>query len=276
MAFKPKPEEKKAGAPEWMNTYGDMVTLLLCFFVLLFSMSSLDVAKFQELAQSYTGQAVLIAGGMGDIMSDVGMGLLPDSAATEEVQSETPTEDEEEDFTGTAEEIIAGQEAMERERQLNEFASDFKTYFAQDDATSGIQVDVNDPYVEFTFPGSLLFDSGLAELKPEAMLALDSFAERMLLYPDYNIRIEGHTDNVPMSGSNRQRYPTNWHLSSARAASVIAYLVDEKQFDPGILSVGGMSEYTPVGTNDTEEGRQQNRRVVIKVFKLDPLGNIMN
>jgi chemotaxis protein MotB len=274
MAFKPKPEEKKGGAPEWMNTYGDMVTLLLCFFVMLFSMSSLDVAKFEQLAQSYTGQATVIVGGMGNLFTDQGVGLMPEAAAPEEVQSDNPTDANEEEYAGTAEEIIAGQEAMERERQLNEAASDFKTYFAQDDATSGIQIEVNDPYVEFTFPGSLLFDSGKANLKPEALAAIDSFAERMLMYPDYDIRIEGHTDNVPNSSGSD--YPTNWHLSSARAASVIAYLVDVKQFDPAILSVGGMSEFKPVDTNDTEDGRRNNRRVVIKIYKHDSLGNLIN
>jgi chemotaxis protein MotB len=264
----PKKEEPKKGAPEWMNTYGDMVTLMLTFFVMLFSMSSLDVAKFEALAESYSGKDIIVAGSMGNMMTKTGGGLMDNQAAPEEVQSDNPTEAEEEEFAGTAEEILAGRDKLEDHRELNEMASDFKTYFAQYTETSAIAVDVNDPYLDFMFPDYLLFDPGEATLKPSALPALDHFAAMMQRYPDYNIRIEGHTDNVPMSPTNR--YRTNWLLSAARAISVLEYLETEKGFSSEILSAEGLSEYHPIASNDTPEGRSQNRRVIIRVYKYNP------
>jgi chemotaxis protein MotB len=265
---KPKKEEPKKGAPEWMNTYGDMVTLMLTFFVLLYSMSSLDVAKFEALAESYAGKDIVLAGSMGDMMTDMGVGILDMQAAPEQVQSDTPTDKNEEEHAGTAEEIQAGRDKLEDYRELNEMASDFKTYFAQHSETSAMAVDVNDPYIDIMFPDYLLFDSGEANLKPEALPALDSFATVMQRYQGYNIRIEGHTDNVPMNPANR--YRTNWLLSAARAISVLEYLENEKGFTPDVLSAEGLSEFHPIASNDTEEGRSQNRRVIIRLYKYNP------
>ncbi len=263
MAFKPKPEEKKAGAPEFMNTYGDMVTLLLTFFVMLFAMSTLNEEKFRQLVESYTGRTTLIQGGIGDALPESGDGLLPEMVAAEEIQSDTPS-DLEEEFAGTADEIEAAKIAREEAAQLNQLASDFKTYFAQFEETSEINIEVAGQYVRFTFGDGMLFDPGRAELKEEAITAIDLFGEEMLNYPGHIIRVEGHTDNVPMSSTNR--YPSNRHLSSARADSVVEYLVNVKEFDPLLLSSEGMGEYRPIDTNETDAGRANNRRVEIKVY----------
>ncbi len=262
MAFKPKQEEKKAGAPEWMNTYGDMVTLLLTFFVMLFSMSSLDVAKFEALAESYAGRPIPISAGMGNMLPDSGMGILPDNSAPEEVQSDELADNEEE-YTGTAEEIEAGRDAREREDQLNQMASDFKTYFAQHSETSGIVITSTREYIEITFPGSTLFDSGSAVLKEDAYLGLDLLAVEMEKHPGFSIRVEGHTDDVPQTGS---LYPSNLHLSSARASTVVNYLVEELGFNPKMTFPEGKGEYFPIADNNTADGRALNRRVEILIY----------
>jgi chemotaxis protein MotB len=106
------------------------------------------------------------------------------------------------------------------------------------------------------------FDSGSDILKPEGRVLLDSIASA-LVQTDNHIRVEGHTDNVPIRNA---RFPSNWELSTARATTVVAYLIDRFLFAPERLSAGGYSEYRPVESNATAEGRSRNRRVDIVVL----------
>ena len=115
-----------------------------------------------------------------------------------------------------------------------------------------------------TVVGDLLFDSGKAKIRPEAHTILDKVA-RVLKenVPQFKVGIEGHTDNQPIKHSG---WKSNWELSTARALSVLHYLVNEKGISPGRLSANGYGEYTPVSLNDTKEGRQLNRRVEIVIL----------
>jgi chemotaxis protein MotB len=145
-------------------------------------------------------------------------------------------------------------------------ASEFKTYLAQEESLSdniSIEVDETAQYVKFTFEGELLFDSGRADLKENSLQALDMFALVAIDYPGHLIRVEGHTDNVPQTGS---AYPSNRHLSSARADAVVVYLEEEKGLDSMFLSAEGLGENHPTDTNETPEGRMKNRRVEIKIY----------
>ncbi|NLE92253.1 MAG: OmpA family protein [Elusimicrobia bacterium] len=115
-----------------------------------------------------------------------------------------------------------------------------------------------------TFVADVLFDSGKATIRPEASASLDKVA-RVLQenVPDLNVGIEGHTDNIPIKVSG---WKSNWELSSARALSVLHYLIDEKGVSPERLSAIGYGEYRPVESNDSKKGRQQNRRVEIVIL----------
>jgi len=115
-----------------------------------------------------------------------------------------------------------------------------------------------------TFVADVLFDSGKAAIKPEASASLDKVA-RVLQenVPDLNVGIEGHTDNIPIKVSG---WKSNWELSSARALSVLHYLIGEKGISPERLSAIGYGEYRPVASNDSKKGRQQNRRVEIVIL----------
>lgn len=108
----------------------------------------------------------------------------------------------------------------------------------------------------------ILFDSGQAEVKPEGLAVLKRVVEILIGVEDKTIRIEGHTDNVPIAGALAKRYPTNWELSAARALNVTRYL-EKEGIDPGILSAAAFGEYQPVAENDTAEGRAKNRRIAI-------------
>jgi chemotaxis protein MotB len=108
----------------------------------------------------------------------------------------------------------------------------------------------------------VLFDSGQAEIKPEGLAVLKKVVDILIPVTDKIIRVEGHTDNVPIKGGLAKRYPTNWELSAARAITVTRYLENEG-LDPALLSAAAFGEYQPVADNATAEGRAKNRRIAI-------------
>jgi chemotaxis protein MotB len=269
-----KPREGKKGQPDWLATYSDMITLLMCFFVLLFAMSSVDAEKFQALMDSFGGRQSVFPGASGDIIGDLGSGFLqvdvPDIPVTD------TDEVQEYDYV-TMDEAAARamEEARQREELLGTMASEFKTYFAEHDITEAeISVDVGDSgeYVSIIFKDGILFDSGRAHLRPDAVRAIDIASDILIHYANHFIRVEGHTDNVPQRG---EQYPSNRHLSAARAATVVEYLINNRGFASVGLSAEGMSEYWPIAANDTPEGRSANRRVEIKVYARQVESGIM-
>jgi len=115
----------------------------------------------------------------------------------------------------------------------------------------------------------ILFDSGKAEVKTEGLKVLKRVGDILKNISDKQIRVEGHTDNVKISARLRDKFPTNWELSTARASNIVRYLQDKVGITPKSLSVAGMSEFRPVASNDTEEGKAQNRRIEIVLLPKD-------
>ncbi|MBI5885093.1 MAG: OmpA family protein [Deltaproteobacteria bacterium] len=115
----------------------------------------------------------------------------------------------------------------------------------------------------------ILFDSGKAEVKSDGLKVLMRVGNVLKGVTDRQIRVEGHTDNVKIGGRLREKYPTNWELSTARAANVVRYLEDKVGVDRKLLSVAGMADNNPVASNDTAEGRSANRRIEIVLLPLD-------
>lgn len=115
----------------------------------------------------------------------------------------------------------------------------------------------------------ILFDSGKAEIKPAGLKILKRVGDILKGISDKQIRVEGHTDNVQIGARIRHKFPTNWELSTARASNVVRYLQDKVGVDPKMLSAAGFSEYKPVASNDTDEGKAQNRRIEIVLLPLD-------
>ena len=126
--------------------------------------------------------------------------------------------------------------------------------------TNGISVKSEPRGVVVTFSDSVLFASGAAEVKQEAIGVLENFSKLLMSTPGH-ITIEGHTDNVPLSGG---KYSSNWELSTARAAGIVHFFIS-KGLDPNKFSIAGYAEYRPVASNDTEEGRSKNRRVEVVI-----------
>ena len=260
MGRKQKPQENRPGSPAWMTTWADLVCLLMCFFVLLFSLSNVDEARFQEFAQAMAGRRIFLQGALGTIFNE-SAGLMPEnSPPTPPRQNplDPPADDEYDPIT---------EAVRDRQAQMAELAETFRTYMApyDEDVMAEIGITVNElgEYVRFTFPSGMLFNSGQAFLTPDAVEMIDYVAGFLARYPGHRIAVHGHTDNIPI---NTLQFPSNWQLSASRAIAVVDRLVSYHGFDPWMLDAVGMGEYRPIDSNDTAEGRANNRRVEVLVF----------
>jgi chemotaxis protein MotB len=153
-----------------------------------------------------------------------------------------------------------------------------KTKKSYEDLTAGLQSEIAAGQIQITqlkgkltvnLVDKILFDSGRAEIKGDGTKVLDKVASVLNGVADKNIRIEGHTDNVPISGALTSKYASNWELSTARATSVARYLQDQDKVDPTRLVAAGYGEYHPIASNDSAEGRAQNRRIEIVLVPKD-------
>jgi chemotaxis protein MotB len=233
MARKKKAPSAPAGAPLYMATYGDMVTLVLCFFVLLFAMSSVDAQKFQKALLSLRGSLGVLKGG-----------------TTVEATVEPNTSGEEAKAAGSA---------PRHEMNTQHVAYTINSYLRSEGLDKSIQVTINQRGVAVSISDQFLFESGSAVLKPDGKRVLYKIAT-LVREEVPAVSVEGHTDAVPLRGGI---YRDNWGLSSARAAVVVSYLAAEAGVAPQKLQAVGYSSYRPMVPNDTPEHRALNRRVDI-------------
>ena len=243
------------GSPAWMATYADLVTLLFALFVMMFAFSEVDAARVEAMAQAMRGgggggarrlpQVSANFGGEG-INTLIGNGITNMPIATLVAQDED-------------------REARTRQRQqeLSQMASEFRTYFADRNLQEAVIVQEGENYVLLRFADGVLFDSGRADLRPEALEALGAIANQLEGLDDIEIMIEGHTDNIPISTA---RFRDNLDLSQARSAEVWRYFVNNRGMDPTSIGAIGLSEYRPIADNNTPEGRQANRRVEMRIM----------
>ncbi len=248
---KRKKEHSAGDGAYWMDTYGDMVTLLLTFFVLLFSFSTIDAQKWEEIVSSLSGTPFVAIQAL-----DPG-----DVKAAEDTLDETswnlpePTPDPSEQ----AENAENQAKIAEIKEKFSELYDKIKSHVEINGLQEDLNVTMQDNAILMTMNESALFDSGSAVLKPSAKEILPEICEILKQYDSLIrwIHIEGHTDNVPIQNS---QYIDNWDLSSARSLSVLHYL-QTLDMDPYKLTQTGLGEYHPIAPNDTEENKARNRRV---------------
>lgn len=263
---KRKPEEPKPGAPAWQCTFADLMNLLLCFFVLLFSMSTVDAQKFQMIAASFSetfsifdagataiGDGVLISNGVSQL-NELDQ-YINSTGKTAESEVDANEIDDYEKFTQLLEEekLAASEELAEKVQEAAQ----------EQNLDKDIDITFTSQYVQLTLKGAILFDSGKAELKSDAMPIVEKVALILDRYAESTIEIEGHTDNVPIHTS---KFESNDVLSSYRALAMFDYLVQNTSLDPSMLKHSGRGEYIPVADNSTPEGRAKNRRIEIKIY----------
>lgn len=214
------------GSPGWMTTFSDLMTLLLTFFILMYSMSNLDTDKFKSVALSF--QSIL------------------SGSAGESILSEQDS-------------IIEFTEQYMENKELYDKVSD---YLDAGELGENVSVSMNAKGVFVEMKDAILFEPGSASLKVEGIDVLKQL-EDLINDFDNELVVEGYTDDVPESSA---RFPTNWELSTARAVSVVRYLIDEENVDPERLSAVGYGEHRPMVPNDSVENRASNRRVNILII----------
>lgn len=227
-----KGDNQKGNRDRWLITYADLITLLLVFFIVMYSMSQVDAAKFEAMVTSLA--EAMGAGGM--IMESPGPAIVPGEP-------------------GAAE--LAEQRKLESIRQeLEEFARE------QGLATK-IMVSSESRGIVLSFQEEVLFPSGSAQLTSGAQMLIKEVAP-VLEKTDNQLRVEGHTDDLPIHTS---QFPSNWELSSARATSVLQMLFHAGDFEPSHLSAAAYGEYRPRMPNDSPENRERNRRVDLVILR---------
>lgn len=260
---KRKQEEPPKGAPAWMSTFGDLMNLLLCFFVMLFSMSTMDAQKFELLAASFNQTFSIFSAGA----SAIGDGLLISNGVSQLNELDNYINSTGRDAEGNVipDDLESAADAMEQAQleASEELAEKISETIQEKNLNSEIDVEFTSQYVQLTLNGAILFDSGSVKLKEEALPIMNQVGLILQKYSPGVIEIEGHTDNVPMSGA---KYSNNDELSDGRALSVFYYLVQNTTLDPAMIKHSGRGEYDPVADNSTAEGRAKNRRVEIKIY----------
>ncbi|HEX2947517.1 MAG TPA: OmpA family protein [Clostridia bacterium] len=239
-----KNKVEKDTSERWLLTYSDLMNLLLILFILLYSMANVDIVKYQRVASSlrqafgnYSTGEVIGGGGGSPSIIDLGGALDPDAVV--------PTDTE--------------------KQQMEAVQSEVQNLVQELGLTGEVSVATQERGIYISIGEQVLFKSGSAELDETARNDIIKIGREILAkMPDKQMRVEGHTDNVPI---NNVRFPDNQELSTARANNVWRILVKDAGMDPKKISATGYGEYRPLVPNDSEEHMKQNRRVDIVILR---------
>lgn len=230
MARRKEKHEKETNQERWLLTYSDLITLLMIFFVVMYSMSNVDAQKFKA-----------IAGSLSSVLSGTSESVL--------------------DSLGPS--IIEGEA-----QQMEEVRQQLQEYIDANNLGNSIKIYIQERGLVISLSDTVLFPSGQASLTPEAQEIMRKVGLSLKGLDNY-IRVEGHTDNLPI---NTQEYPSNWELSAMRSTNVVRFLLKESGLPPEKMSESGYGEYRPIATNDNDAGRTRNRRVDIVILKNEHVG----
>jgi len=220
------------GSPAWMTTFGDMMTVLLVFFVLLYSFSSMDVEKFKGFISALQSQLGILEGG----------------------KTITPNPNID---AGTL-----GADYAQAPENIRQIMKELDNYIKKNGLGDRVNVENKRKGLVISLTGEILYEQGRANIREQGREVLAMISDILKDVPN-DIMIEGHTDNVPI---RTDEFPSNWELSTARAVNVIKFLIEERNFEPARLSAAGYSEYRPAAENNTAAGRAENRRVEVVVL----------
>lgn len=241
-----KPPHQPDNHDRWMVSYADFVTLLFAFFVVMYSISSVNKGKYETFSESLD-QALFHNEKVQRDAEPIQIGAIPTTVQPIELPNLV-----------TAEERELSEEILQEKRRLDEVSQEFQRALQPFVESQLVGIKKHDFWVELEMNSELLFASGKAELSTKAIPVLQKVAEAIRDVPNV-INVEGYTDNVPISTGY---FPSNWDLSSARATSVVKELV-KNNIPSTRLSAVGYGEFHPIADNNHEEGRFKNRRVVL-------------
>lgn len=248
-----KKKQGPKGAPKWMVTFSDLMTLILVFFILLFSMSVVDANRFEAIAESFQERAIF----------DFYPSLIPfDNPAEDRDVRDDPFDADVDPF-----ESHMQMDEEEISEQLDDLLMEVNEFIEENDLTENISATRDDRGVVLVLQEQALFETAQAEILPQAEPFLEKVGTLVSTIPN-TVKVEGHTDSRPI---NTFQFPSNWELSGARASSVIRFVLNNFDVDERRFLAVGYGETRPVAPNTTPDNLQQNRRVVIVIS--DPSHN---
>lgn len=227
---------------EWLATYADTVTLLLTFFVLLYSMSSVDAEKTKSISNAFTS---MMSGQSGDSIMEYNL-----------YNGEVPL------IGGETKSSIEGSEELTEQRKL---FNNIKEFVTQNNLQDVVEIVDDERGVAMQLRDNILFETSSSDLREDSKGILNKLGS-IISSIDNPVLIEGHTDNRAIRTS---RFPSNWELSADRAVNVVRYFVEGMGQDPKRFSATGYGEFQPVAPNDTYEDMAKNRRVDILIVTAD-------
>ena len=247
MALKKAPE-KHVNHERWLVSYADFITLLFAVFVVLYAMGQSDKKKVEEVMQAIQQSFGMATAGA----SAPKVNVIPSQAMTV-IPSLKP-----EIKVNPMGRTRSGQgKTRAEEKDFRQIKSAVEAYLVKQGAQTKVTLEITRRGLIVSLKEAGFFNSGQANIKPEAYELINTIAEVMTQYNN-PLRVEGHTDNVPISTA---QFPSNWELSTARATNGLKYLLRSFDIDPNKISATGYAEFRPIGDNTTTEGRAKNRRV---------------
>ena len=272
MARKKKPPEHE-NHERWLVSYADFITLLFAFFTTLYAISTVDAAKMGKMVTSMRASFdnSLFEAGSPTLSLSQGTDRLGGAPSPHDVTQPVrlPKELRLRDAPMTKVRDLKGSFASKKDpasarKALGILKKEIESVVGAEALKRRVQTRLDARGLVVSLGEIGFFDSGSDEIKPEGRALLDTIATSLVPL-DNQIRVEGHTDNVPIKNA---RFPSNWELSTARSTTIVAYLINNFGLHPDQMSAAGYAEFRPVAENDSPEGRARNRRVDIVV--MDP------
>jgi len=247
-----EPLEDQDYGSTWLITYSDMVTIILCFFIIFFMINAEELSVLSHLKEDLAVEVeeltveVEEATSEAEHLSDENLRLAEENVYLTDSMEDLKT-------------------ALEEATYEEESSMAFIQYLQEKELMNLVEIIENERGLAIRFSDQVLFDSGEATLNDEGLLLLEEMAETLKdMELENHMIIEGHTDNVPTDPAN---YPSNWELSLDRSMGVARFLIDEKEFSEHRISVSGYGETRPLASNDDREGRAKNRRIEIVILE---------
>ncbi|WP_079530542.1 flagellar motor protein MotS [Halobacillus hunanensis] len=235
MKFERRKKTEQKGSPKWMTTYADMITLILVFFILLFSMSQVNLVKFDAIAQSFQNRMILE--------------FYP-----------SPVEDDH------PKDLTDPEHTADQSSSLDELLKEVNQYLESHQLKDTISASRTDEGIVLVLQEQLLFSSGEAAILESGKPFLNKMGTLLAAIPN-DVKVEGHTDNRPISTF---KYPSNWELSGARAGSVIRYLLSNTEdIKQSRFTAAAYADTRPMVPNNSVENWSKNRRVEIVILDSD-------
>lgn len=240
------------GAPAWLATMGDLMSLLLVFFVLMLSFANMDKQLFMEA--------------MGSVKQ--ALGVIQENPGQFELKSSSLIEWSENDSKPTLDIMDLDQVQQNQPTMDQKIMQQVQQSIAENNLSRIVEAESSERGVIVRVKGGALFKPGSDKLLPVSFVFLDEVIRITEEFP-YELSIEGHTDDSPIS---TPRFPTNWHLAAARSIAVLRYMIDAGDIDPSRIAASGYGSTRPLVPNDSPDNRAVNRRVEF-VYKRDPVAD---